>query len=153
MTQLLLEDMISILICIPDRIDVLEPTMNIDTTEYPFVRMENSPARARPIEEVLECISELLARGRPFVFVSQDAPDDAEDHIDTRRKIVTWMKAHRTEIRRLIKGHLQIVPEPDQRAEMQGFSMVFAKFWGYPMFVVASAEAARAKAESLLAGA
>ncbi|HBO6774561.1 hypothetical protein FA454_32650 [Pseudomonas aeruginosa] len=129
-----------------------EPTMNIDTTEYPIVRMEN--ARARPVEEVLECISELLARGRPFVFVSQDAPDDdAEEHIDTRRKIASWMKANRTEIRRLIKGHLQIVSEPDQRDGMQAFSVVFARFWGYPMFVVASVEAARAKAESLLAGA
>ncbi|WP_201268189.1 hypothetical protein [Pseudomonas aeruginosa] len=129
--------------------------MNIDTTEYPIVRMENARSLARPIEEVLECISELLARGRPFVFVSQDIPDgdDAEEHIDTRRKIALWMKANRTEIRRLIKGHLQIVSEPDQRDRMEAFSVVFAKFWGYPMFVVASAESAHAKAESLLAGA
>lgn len=131
--------------------------MNIDATEYPIVRMIADPALDVPVDEVLASISDLLALGRPFVFIGEGDPGDGggdkQAKVEERRKTALWMKANKTEIRRLVKGHVHIVPEAAKRVAMKAFSVVFAKFWGYPMYIVASAEDARAKAQSLLAGA
>lgn len=127
--------------------------MSIDATEYPIVWMDYEPSRGVPVAEALASISALLARNQPLVFLAQNEPGDThrQDGAEERRAVALWMKANKHEIRRLALGHVQIVPEAAKRVAMRAFSVVFAKFWGYPMFVVASVEEARAKAGSLLA--
>lgn len=127
--------------------------MNINASEYPIVRMVADPALNQPVDDVMASFSELLARGQPFVFIGEGEPgdDQEKDNVEDRRKITRWMKANKTELRRLVKGHVQITPQATRRAAMEAFSVVFVKFWGYPMYIVASDVEARAKAQSLLA--
>lgn len=127
--------------------------MNIDATEYPIVWMDYEPAQGVPVEEALASISTLLARNRPLVFLAQNEPSDTnrQEGAEERRAVALWMKANKREIRRLALGQVQIVPEAAKRVAMRAFSVVFAKFWGYPMFVVASVDEALTKARSLLA--
>lgn len=128
--------------------------MNIDATEFPIVQMVADPALDTPVEEAMASFLELLSRNQPFVFVGTGEPGDGDkDNVEDRRKISLWMKANKAEIRRLVKGHVQIVPDAAKRVAMKAFSVVFGKFWGYPMYIVANAEEARVKARSLLADA
>ncbi|WP_445143704.1 hypothetical protein [Dyella sp. Tek66A03] len=125
--------------------------MNIDTAEFPIVWMVADPALNVPMEETIASFSELLSRNQPFVFVGEGEPGDGDtDNVEDRRKITLWMKANKNEIRRLVKGHVQIVTDTAKRAAMEAFSVVFGKFWGYPMHIVAGAEEAHTKAQSLL---
>lgn len=127
--------------------------MNIDACDFPLVRMQNDPALAVPVDEVLAQNLELLQRGEPFVVIGEGLPNEGEredENVDDRRKVALFMKANKTEIRRLIKGHIQIVPEVEKRDGAESFSVMFEKFWGYPMFVVATEQEAQAKAKSLL---
>ncbi|MGY3859414.1 hypothetical protein [Aeromonas intestinalis] len=127
--------------------------MNIDATEYPIVWMDYEPARGASVEAALADISALLVRGQPLVFLATGEPGNGNDKAgaEDRRTVALWMKSNKHAIRRFALGHVQIVPESTKRVAMRAFAVVFAKFWGYPMFVVASEEEARAKADALLA--
>lgn len=125
--------------------------MNIDANNYPIVRMQNDPSLDMGVEEVLASFSKLLLLGRPFAFIGEGTPEDEGGNGDDRRQVTLWMKANKAELRRLVKGHVQIVPDASKRAEMEAFSVVFGKFWGYPMFIATSEEEAQGKARSLLA--
>lgn len=125
--------------------------MNIDASAFPMVWMHTGEDKAVPVEEVLTSISALLARDEPFAFLAEGAPDDADDNVEERRKVAQWMKANSAALRRLVKGHVQIVPDVAQQVAMAAFATGFARFWGYPMFVVASLDEGHAKARSLLA--
>lgn len=126
--------------------------MYLDIRDFPVVRMGNDPADNVPIDTLLAQISDLLERDRPFVFISEMDSDNGQEkgNVDDRRKVALWMKANRTPIRQLIKGHIQVVTDAGQRAEFMAFAAGFEKFWGYPMFVVATVPEAQDKALSLL---
>ncbi|MEG0858496.1 MAG: hypothetical protein RSG92_04190 [Pseudomonas sp.] len=127
--------------------------MYVDASNFPIVRMEMDPALSMPIEEVLACIGKLLAGDQPFVFVGEGFPDDDprdSNSIEERRQVTLWMKANKAQIRKLIRAQVQIVPNVRHWAGAVSFSVIFEKFWGYPMLVVATAQEAQEKAQSLL---
>lgn len=127
--------------------------MKINTDDFPRVRMNYSMEPDASFDVVLGAISSLLERKQPFVFICTGLPAESNkdnDEVDERRKITCWMKDNKSEIRQLIKGHIHIVPEENIRTELVGFSVTFERFWGYPVFIVASENDARAKAKDLL---
>lgn len=62
------------------------------------------------------------------------------------------MKKHKTEIRSFVKGMIQIEPSVNKREAARAFATVYAKFWGYPLLMVASHEQALELADEMLAG-
>ncbi|HBU0449000.1 TPA: hypothetical protein MCP14_005711, partial [Klebsiella pneumoniae] len=76
--------------------------------------------------------------------------NNESESIDDRRKITRWMKENKTAVSSLIKGHIHIMPDDNKRTELESFSVTFERFWGYPMFPVATEDEARVRAEALL---
>ncbi|HDX3930724.1 TPA: hypothetical protein ROF83_002714, partial [Citrobacter freundii] len=103
--------------------------------------------------DILIAISKLLQKKQPFVFICSGLPTESNkenDDVNERRKITTWMKDNKAAIGQLIKGHIHIIPETTKRTELESFSVTFERFWGYPMFIVATENEAREKANALL---
>ncbi|WP_076591717.1 hypothetical protein [Herminiimonas arsenitoxidans] len=121
--------------------------MTLDTSNFPLVWMCRLAASTnQDAENAFKQLDELLAKQQPFVLLSQDEVDENHEHSPQERKQITlWMKKNKSEIRTWIKGMVQIEPSTVKRLGMRAFAKTFAKFWGYPLFVVAS------KADALLA--
>ncbi|SNY56750.1 hypothetical protein [Stenotrophomonas sp. CC120223-11] len=126
--------------------------MKIDSAHFPIVWMRNDPALAEPLDQVLSDLSSLLSLQKPFVCIAMDAPqrNSSGNDVDDRRALAAWVKQNTHSIQQQIRGHVQIVQEPQEREAMEAFSVAFFKFWGYPMYVVADVDAGLAKALSLL---
>ncbi|MCM2438527.1 hypothetical protein HGO34_02190 [Agrobacterium vitis] len=125
--------------------------MNVDSSDFPFVRMNNDAPSVAPVEELLRQFSDLLARNEAFLFMSEGAFDTSGDNVEDRKKVSLWMKANKGEIRRLVKGHIHVQPDTVKRVAAKAFALISEKFWGYPMFIVATPEEAQEKAAALLA--
>lgn len=124
--------------------------MNIDTTDYPLVRMDNTPENSIPIDDLLDVFSALLARGKPFVFIADMLPDRKNTNIEYGHKLTRWMKENKEKLSHLVKGHIQVIENTELHLLPPSFAVTFARFWGYPMFIVSSKEDAHKKAQSLL---
>lgn len=125
--------------------------MNIEAHEFPLVRLGYDAGEHIPTQEVLARYSALLKREKPFVFLSEGDMDNGNDDVAERKKVSLWMKANKSDIRRLVKGHVHVQPDTAKRFAAKAFAVISEKFWGYPMFIVANAEEARSKAAQLLA--
>ncbi|MBJ3814725.1 hypothetical protein F9C28_07270 [Shimwellia pseudoproteus] len=124
--------------------------MKIDASEYPVVRIDSKPAHRVAIDCVLAEFSRLLAREEAFVFIGEGLPLDGGGDPEDARVVSRWMRINRAALSRLVKGQVQIITDPDARQAAETFSLAFAYFWGYPMFVVGSEQEARIKVISLL---
>lgn len=125
--------------------------MHIDSSDFPIVRLNSDASSVAPIKEVLRQLSDILARNKVFLFMSEGPLDTSGDDIEDRKKMSLWMKANKNEIRRLVKGHIHVQPDTAQRTAAQAFATTSEKFWGYPMFIVPTTEEAQVKAKALLA--
>ena len=127
--------------------------MEIDASRFPVVRMRENAQVNQPVGTVLEHYVHLLQRDEPFVVIADTFPsqgDRKQERGEDRRAVTMCMKAHKTEISRLIKGHIQVVKNAELRPEAKQFATIFQKFWGYPMFVVATEDEALFMAVTLL---
>lgn len=127
--------------------------MKIDASKFPVVRMQENVDEREPVDAVLDCYLRLLQRDELFVVIADSFPDQSarkQESVEDRRSVTLFMKEHKAEIKRLIKAHIQIVTDLELREEAQQFSILFKKFWGYPMVVVASEEEALHRASILL---
>lgn len=127
--------------------------MKIDASNFPIVRMQENANVNEPVDRVLDHYLCLLQRGEPFVVIADTFPDQGarkQESVEDRRSVTLFMKEHKAEISRLIKGHIQIVTNSELRQEAKEFSKIFEKFWGYPMFVVATEDEALYRTVTLL---
>ena len=60
------------------------------------------------------------------------------------------MKKHKVELRRLVLAMVLVEPNSAKRLGLKAFSVVFAKFWGYPLLLAPSREQAIEMARELL---
>lgn len=128
--------------------------MNVDTSEFPVVLMGTDDAKSMTIDEVLALFSALLERSEPFLFMSEGdmgGEGNRDGDVADRKKMSLWMKVNKAEIQRLIKGHIYVEPNAAKRLEAEAFVLKAEKFWGYPMFIVATTDKASVKAATLLA--
>lgn len=124
--------------------------MKVNATEFPIVRVDYVKDPNATIEDTLSDLSDLLKRQQPFVFMGEGSPKKENANDADRKKVALWMKANRADVQLWIKGHVHVIEEPEQFEMMQEFSVIFKKFWGYPMIVVRTQEAAMAEATLLL---
>ncbi|MGL4673573.1 MAG: hypothetical protein ACRCXK_01795 [Wohlfahrtiimonas sp.] len=124
--------------------------MKVDAIEFPFVRVDYVKGPNEIIEDTLSDLSGLLKRQQPFVFMGEGLPKEENTHEEDRKKVALWMKANHMDVQRWIKGHVHVIAEPDKFEMMQEFSVIFKKFWGYPMIVVRTQEEAMSEATLLL---
>jgi len=126
--------------------------MILDISEFPLVWMNSVPA-GEPHDEgaAFAALEELLRRGEPFVLLTE-AGDRSPDHEHTqaaKKRTALWMKKHRQELK-LVKAMVTVEPSIAKRLAMKPFSIMFEKFWGYPMLMASTQDEALAIARKAL---
>ncbi|MER9234601.1 hypothetical protein NKI56_21290 [Mesorhizobium sp. M0622] len=126
--------------------------MVLDTSEFPLVWMRNVAATGpSDADAVFTVFEELLRRGETFILMSEPSDHSpAHEHTQEEKKRTSlWMKKHRRELK-LVKAMVMIEPSIAKRLAMKPFSMMFEKFWGYPMLMANNRDEALAIARKLL---
>ncbi len=126
--------------------------MIVDISEFPLVWMRNVPA-AEPHDDdaAFAILEELLWRGETFVMLTETG-NQSPNHEHTqeeKKRTSLWMKKHRHELK-LVKAMVAIEPSVAKRLAMKPFSIMFEKFWGYPMLMASSQDEALSIARKLL---
>ncbi len=114
--------------------------MQIDTTEFPIVKMDYGAPYQTDFREVLSCLDTLFERKIPFVIIGAGArsEEDETQSREDRHEAGLWAKARKKQIAASIMVHYYVESDPVKVAEMEEFSVIFEKFWGYPLVVVSS---------------
>lgn len=123
--------------------------MMINDVDFPIVKIDYKMDESAGIDAFLSKIDQLLAKQQAFVFLSDVMPEEGQS-IEDRRKIAIWIKQHQIEVEKWIKGHVHIVDSPEHLLEMENFSVIFKKFWGYPLIIVETLKNAHIEASKLL---
>ena len=126
--------------------------MLIDAARFPLVWVRiNAPANTADASPFSE-FEALLARREAFVLLNDEGLDEDEhEHSHEERKQTSlWMKRHKSELRAFVKAMICIESNAAKRLAAKAFAVVYEKFWGYPMLMVATRDDALALAEQLL---
>jgi hypothetical protein len=128
--------------------------MLIDAARFPLVWMQIAAPGGNPTTEPFAEFEALLARREVFVLFNDEGLDKGEhEHSPEEMKQTSlWMKRHKSELRDFVKAAIYIEPSATKRLVTKAFTLVYEKFWGYPMLMVATKDEALALAQKLLAG-
>ncbi|WP_415268113.1 hypothetical protein [Acidovorax sacchari] len=125
--------------------------MSMNSSNFPLVWMNLSQEPGHDNQKDFDEFEANLQRGEPFVILSDTAPSEDHEHTPGDRKRTTlWMKKHKDALRRLVLAMILIEPNQAKRLAFKAFSVVFAKFWGYPLLLASSHEQAIEMATELL---
>jgi hypothetical protein len=125
--------------------------MSMDSSNFPFVWMSLAHEPGHDSQQDFDEFEANLKRGQPFVLLSDSVPADDHEHSQAEKKQTSlWMKKHKAELRKLVLAMILIEPNVAKRVAFKAFSVVFAKFWGYPLLLSSSREEAMETAEKLL---
>ncbi|MET4674688.1 MULTISPECIES: hypothetical protein [unclassified Luteibacter] len=125
--------------------------MSIDSSNFPLVWMKLTDEPGHDHEKDFAEFEANLQRGEPFVLLTDSAPAEDHEHSpEEKKRTALWMKKNKVELRRLVLAMILIEANPAKRLGFRAFSVVFAKFWGYPLLLAASHEQAMDMARELL---
>ncbi|CAG9295930.1 hypothetical protein [Celerinatantimonas diazotrophica] len=126
--------------------------MQIDASQFPLIWMRfNAPGLDPEVSPFAE-FEALLARQEVFVLLNDEGLDkgDHEHSSEEMKQTSRWMKRHKSELKSFVKAAIYIEPNTAKRLATKAFSLVYEKFWGYPMLMVATKDEALALAQQLL---
>ena len=125
--------------------------MSMNSSEFPLVWMSFSQQSGQDSQKDFDEFEANLGRGEPFVILSDSTPDGDHEHTPEEKKRVSlWMKKHKLELRKLVRAMILVEPNQAKRLGYKAFSVMFAKFWGYPMLLAESREQAVDMARKVL---
>ena len=127
--------------------------MLIDTSQFPLVWMQLNAPVAEPEASPFSEFEALLARKEIFVLLNDEGlnKDEHEHSPEQMKQMSRWMKRHKSELRAFVKAAIYIEPNIAKRLAAKAFALVYEKFWGYPMLLVATKDDAQVLAQELLA--
>lgn len=126
--------------------------MLIDAARFPLVWMRiNASSNNLDAPPFFE-FEALLARKEVFVLFNDEGLDEGgrEHSPEEMRQTSLWMKRHKSELRAFVKAMICIESSAAKRLAAKAFAVVYEKFWGYPMLMVATKDDALALAQELL---
>lgn len=127
--------------------------MPINSSKFPLVWMNLTQEPGHDHHEDFAEFEANLKRGEPFVLLTDTAPAEDHEHSpEEKKRTALWMKKHKLALRKLVLAMIVIEPSSAKRLGFKAFSVVFAKFWGYPLLLAASRLQAEEMARELLAG-
>lgn len=125
--------------------------MSMSSSNFPYVWMSFSQDPEHDNEKDFEEFEENLKRDEPFVILTDTAPTEDHKHSpEDKKRTALWMKKNKAELRKLVLAMILIEPSQAKRLGIKAFSVLFTKFWGYPLILASSREEAMAIAEGLL---
>ena len=126
--------------------------MLIDSSQFPLVWIRiNTPSsatNASPFDE----FETLLIKKEPFILLNDEGLDKG-DHENTpaeMKQTTRWMKKNKSKLKAYVKVAIYIEPNIAKRIASKAFAVVYEKFWGYPMLMVATKEEALSLANNFL---
>lgn len=127
--------------------------MVIDSAHFPLVWMKISTDAISTDGSGFSAFEALLAREEAFVVLDEGraSPEQHQHTTAEKKQLSLWMKRHKSALRTFVKAHIHIEPDFPRRQAAKAFALVFEAFWGYPMFVVATATEALKLAHKLIA--
>ncbi|MEE5099561.1 hypothetical protein V2J88_08810 [Pseudomonas alliivorans] len=125
--------------------------MRIETNQFPLVWLQKA-TQGYSQEDSLAQFEALLARHEPFVLLSNEGLDkeQTEHSPDEMKQMALWMKRHKSELKQYVKASIHVESSLAKRLAGKAFSVVYEKFWGYPMLMTATEDEALLLAETLL---
>jgi len=125
--------------------------MSMNSSDFPLVWMDLAQRPGQDPQKDFDEFEANLKRGERFVILSDSTPTEDHEHTPEAKKHVSlWMKKHKVELRTLVLAMILVEPNPAKRLGYKAFSVMFAKFWGYPMLLADSREQAVDMAWDLL---
>ncbi|MEX1826292.1 hypothetical protein [Luteibacter yeojuensis] len=125
--------------------------MSMNSSDFPLVWMSLAQQPGQDPQKDFDEFEANLKRGERFVILSDSTPTEEHEHTPEEKKRVSlWMKKHKLELRKLVLAMILVEPNQAKRMGYKAFSVMFAKFWGYPMLLAASREQAVDMARELL---
>ncbi|MEV4777978.1 hypothetical protein [Burkholderia sp. LMU1-1-1.1] len=125
--------------------------MSINSSNFPLVWMNFTQEPGHDPQKDFDEFEANLQRGEPFVLLTDNVKDEDHEHSpEENKRTALWAKKHKVQLRKLVLGMILIEPNAAKRLAFKAFAVVFAKFWGYPLFLAASREQALAMARELL---
>ena len=126
--------------------------MSINSSNFPLVWMNLAQEAGHDHQQDFDEFDANLQRGEPFVLLTDTVPAEEHEHSpEEKKRTALWMKKHKVALRKLVLAMILIEPNAAKRLGFKAFAVVFAKFWGYPLFLAASREQALEMAGELLA--
>ncbi|MEE4619856.1 hypothetical protein [Pseudomonas viridiflava] len=125
--------------------------MRIEANQFPLVWLQKA-TQGYSQEDSLAQFETLLARHEPFVLLSNEGLDkeQTEHSPDEMKQMALWMKRHKSELKQYVKASIHVESSLTKRLAGKAFSVVYEKFWGYPMLMTATEDEALLLAETLL---
>ncbi|MEE5120347.1 hypothetical protein V2K50_10875 [Pseudomonas alliivorans] len=125
--------------------------MRIEANQFPLVWLQKA-TQGYSQEDSLAQFEALLARHEPFVLLSNEGLDKEQtEHSPAEMKqMALWMKRHKSELKQYVKASIHVESSLTKRLAGKAFSVVYEKFWGYPMLMTATEDEALLLAETLL---
>lgn len=125
--------------------------MSMNSSNFPLVWMNITQEPGHDHQKDFDEFEANLQRGEPFVLLTDTAPEEEHEHSpEEKKRTALWMKKHKAELRRLVLAMILVEPNSAKRLGFKAFSVVFTKFWGYPLLLAASREQAVEMAGELL---
>ncbi|MFZ6722904.1 hypothetical protein [Undibacterium sp. Ji49W] len=125
--------------------------MSINSSHFPLVWMNLTQEPGHDHQKDFAEFEANLQRGEPFVILTDTVPAEDHEHSpEEKKRTALWMKKHKVQLRKLVLAMIMIEPNAAKRLGFKAFAVVFAKFWGYPLFLAASREQAMEMARALL---
>lgn len=125
--------------------------MSMNSSDFPLVWMNLTQEPGHNPQKDFDEFEANLRRGEPFVLLTDTAPAEDHEHSpEEKKRTALWMKKHKVELRRLVLAMILVESNSAKRLGFKAFSVVFAKFWGYPLLLAASHEQAVEIARELL---
>jgi len=125
----------------------------MNSSQFPFVWMSFGQDPGQDSQKDFDEFDANLKRGEPFVLLSDTPPTESHEHApEEKKRTALWMKKHKAELRKLVLAMIMVEPSAAKRLGFKAFALVFSKFWGYPLLLAPSRDAAMNMARDLLAG-
>ncbi|WP_252717213.1 hypothetical protein [Herbaspirillum sp. B65] len=123
----------------------------MNSSNFPYVWMSLAQEPGHDHDKDYIEFEANLARGEPFVLLTDTAPAEDHEHSpEEKKRTALWMKKNKLELRRLVLAMIVVESSPAKRLGFKAFAVVFAKFWGYPLLLAASRQEAMEIAKELL---
>ncbi|ALU91550.1 hypothetical protein [Herbaspirillum rubrisubalbicans] len=126
--------------------------MSMNNSDFPLVWMSFTREPGHDHEQDYADFEANLQREEAFVILTDTVPEENHEHSpEEKKRTALWMKKHKDQLRKLVLAMVVVEPNSAKRLGFKAFSVVFAKFWGYPLLLASSREQAEQMARELLA--
>lgn len=124
----------------------------MNSSNFPFVWISLSHDSGHDPQKDFEEFEANLKRGEPFVLLSESTHAGEHDEYkpEERKRLSLWMKKNKNDLRKLVMAMIVVEPNAAKRLGFKAFSVVFTKFWGYPLMLASTREEATDIAKGLL---